>query len=477
MKPSYLQKFIAPDQTAFGVLLRHLGFVSAACYRMDHNELTLLFASETTSDSDWPAALTYEEDYTPNREQGLPIGWVRAPNVENGRKPWPKGTNLYVPDQDIFDIKIVIAVRNAPGRRCRLGEMYGPLEAVATRVRHWLNLTAERYDVANEAFSNHLQAVGTDLQELIDHELRTPLSSIAGYMALLKDFELTQRNAPELKKHLEVVHTQTQHAVAALEKLSLTMTNRLSTELTAEPTQPTDLAAIANEVVEEAKTKLPLLLQPDDTRKFRLLVRQAGHQDCTIIGAPRLLKMALWEVLKNAITHAHHGQIIVTVYRTDNRIVLDVEDDGKGVALGAEELIFLRFFQEPATMQVRRGRRGLGLGLYISRFIAEKHSGNVRYVRKEKVGLFRFMFPAAEHAATTGTAPVQLKKVRRSWIACSSSKMKFTSSVCCSFCSKMRVGEFMLSTLVRRLSLSSRKMSLIWFSSILFCQVWTVSKL
>ena len=77
---------------------------------------------------------------------------------------------------------------------------------------------------------------------------------------------------------------------------------------------------------------------------------------------------------------------------------MDVEDDGDGVAVGAEELIFQRFFQgQGASDKVagsKRLKRGLGVGLYLARCICEQHGGRLQFIRGAgRHGLFRFLFP------------------------------------------------------------------------------------
>jgi signal transduction histidine kinase len=88
------------------------------------------------------------------------------------------------------------------------------------------------------------------------------------------------------------------------------------------------------------------------------------------------------------------------VYVSNSRLVIDIADDGPGVAHGSEELVFLRFYQDPATSGMRRGKRGLGLGLFLARHLAERHMGQLTFVRQRGMSVFRFLWPMTTE--TTG---------------------------------------------------------------------------
>ena len=79
-------------------------------------------------------------------------------------------------------------------------------------------------------------------------------------------------------------------------------------------------------------------------------------------------------------------------------LVIDVQDDGTGVSPGMEELIFLRFYQDLGTQHQRRGKRGLGLGLFLARHIVVRHMGQLTFIRQRGTSLFRFVWPLPDDA-------------------------------------------------------------------------------
>ena len=101
------------------------------------------------------------------------------------------------------------------------------------------------------------------------------------------------------------------------------------------------------------------------------------------------------EVLHNAFTYAAGTTVTVSLYTGGGNIVLDISDEGAAIAPGQEELIFMRYFQGPrASGQKSSVRSGLGLGLYLARFVSIYHNAQLLFVRGVgKKGAFRFIWP------------------------------------------------------------------------------------
>jgi signal transduction histidine kinase len=412
-KLGLFRSFRAADAASFGALVRHLGFRGAACYRLASESMTQVLAAVCETDVTWPAAVTgrIEEYYTSDDGENVPLGFVRSRALTARESPWPKSTVLYFPEQDAFDDRFVIALALPPDRRARLGGLSGELEAIVARVRHWQREQDGRVALAETTFKERSSALGVDFATLVDHELRTPLASVAGYAALLGETDpVYQREA--FVDYLRVIEGEAAKALEALDKLSIALAG--ATAPGGAAAESFDAAVELGELCRLAKDKAAELVGRDAASTVTVRLVKATDHDCRLHASLPLFREAVLEVLKNAVTHARGGKVEAQIYRSSGALVIDVADDGPGPSAGAEELIFLRFYQEPSARTGRRGKRGLGLGLFLARSIVERHLGQLTFVRARGGGVFRFVWPVGEAATADGaTGEGESEELRR----------------------------------------------------------------
>jgi signal transduction histidine kinase len=142
--------------------------------------------------------------------------------------------------------------------------------------------------------------------------------------------------------------------------------------------EPVDLATL----VEEELRLRPRAKQVD----LRL------ERGVTVIGDRLRLTRLLTNLLDNAERHAESA-ITVTTRRQDGQAVLEVADDGAGIAADLRELVFRRFTRLDAARN--RDAGGTGLGLPIAREIARAHEGTLRVEESEIGARFVLRIPRA----------------------------------------------------------------------------------
>lgn len=146
--------------------------------------------------------------------------------------------------------------------------------------------------------------------------------------------------------------------------------------------QAIDLAALAREVAEVFE---PLA----DERGVRL--EAACSSATTIMGDPSRLRQLATNLLDNAIRFAApSGSVWIRVDQAVDRVVLEVADDGSGIAPGHLSHVFDRFYQvDPA-----RASGGGGLGLSICQWIVRAHGGTITVASTPGQGtVFTASFP------------------------------------------------------------------------------------
>lgn len=202
---------------------------------------------------------------------------------------------------------------------------------------------------------------------IASHELKTPLTSIHLQTQMAKrNIELGRPDAFAPARMTRLV-TMVHKSVQRLNRLVDDMLDisRISTgKLTLTP-EPFDLCELAREAVE----------------RLGLQAAESGvHLSCSICEPleGEWDRFRIDQVLTNLITNAlRYGQgspVEVTVQRAGPRAVVKVRDQGPGISPENQERIFRRF--ERATSE--NNASGLGLGLYISREIVERHGGQLR---------------------------------------------------------------------------------------------------
>ena len=377
----------AIDLDAFTQITRHYGYAEAACYRLTGKNLVLIHGTQVEGQNIWPPAALFSSDYTPKKGSGFPLGWIKPSFGPETRKLWPKGVSFYFPAQDWSSTRIIFVVKNASGKRTKVGELDGPLEALTGNICNYIDQGELRHFISEAHINEQMEKMTQDLQIMSDHEIRNPLTAVLGFGELLPG-----SSEEELEQYRDTIVVETGKALEALDKIKQALHFSPSDDEYAQSELQTVQMDQACEKVSEQVREEFAHLAPGVS--FQVSLRKPSEVTLEVSARQDMIEHAIFEVLKNAFMYSHHGQVNMTMYRSDQWIVVDIEDDGPGVSQGAEELIFLRFFQEPLDRGTRRIKRGLGTGLYMARYIVEQHGGTLKFIRGAgKHGIFRFMLP------------------------------------------------------------------------------------
>jgi two-component system, OmpR family, sensor histidine kinase BaeS len=211
---------------------------------------------------------------------------------------------------------------------------------------------------ALESTERHRQALLADLA----HELRTPLATLEAYVEGLADGVVAadQEAWTVLQAELDRLRRLTEDLTA----LSRAEEHRL--DLRPSPVDPAVLATAAIQAAEPAFAAKRVTLQ--------------AAVDCGLPQVsvdPDRLGEVLANLLDNALRHTPSGGLVeVTAVGRDDEVEVAVTDTGEGIPPELLERVFERFFRvDPARSRNSGG--GSGLGLTISRAIAEAHGGRM----------------------------------------------------------------------------------------------------
>jgi hypothetical protein len=197
----------------------------------------------------------------------------------------------------------------------------------------------------------------------LSHELRTPITSITGWVQMLQDGALT---LAQQRKALEVIDrnlvTQAQ-LIDDLLNVSRIVTGKLRVEMQSVYPAP---------LIEEAIDSLLPAVKAKAIKLTRDLDGGIGpmHID------PARFHQILWNLLTNAVKFTpKKGHIQVTLKRFSSSALLQISDSGEGIDPEFLPYVFDRFQQADASYARKHG--GLGVGLTIVKYLVELHGGTV----------------------------------------------------------------------------------------------------
>lgn len=214
----------------------------------------------------------------------------------------------------------------------------------------------------------------------VSHDLRSPLSSIQGYLetALLKEEEL-DRN--ERKRLLET----SMESARALQGLvdQLFELSKLEAAEAAPEFEPANAAELANDVV--------LTMGPDAEARHVAVTVKAPAEQPLVTADVAMVERALRNLLHNAVSHTPAGgTVTVAIENREHAVELSVSDTGHGIPAQELPYIFDRFYRVDKS----RASKGAGLGLAIAWQIARLHGTELTVESEINRGTtFRFELP------------------------------------------------------------------------------------
>ena len=128
------------------------------------------------------------------------------------------------------------------------------------------------------------------------------------------------------------------------------------------------------------------LLVSNIVEKFKILGYKIECQTCNeavLIGRPQALNRAVTNVISNACHYAKN--VKVSLQKVNNRLELDIEDDGPGIPKDKREEVFKAFYRLEESRNKQTG--GVGLGLSITKDVVRTHGGTIKLSDSQLGGL------------------------------------------------------------------------------------------
>jgi PAS domain S-box-containing protein len=212
------------------------------------------------------------------------------------------------------------------------------------------------------------------------HELKTPVAVVKGYVqALVRRWQRIPEEERRLLASIERGADRMDRIVSDLLYVSQIDLDRLH------------VARESVDLVEIARSAVAIAARRESGRSIRI----DGDRSVRTVADRDLIEQALLRLLDNAIRFSpRETEVEVTVRLDGNEAIASVRDRGVGIAKERQPDVFKRFHRVHAGVPSDEG--GLGVGLYISRAIAERHGGTIRFESAVGAGsTFHLVLPAA----------------------------------------------------------------------------------
>lgn len=206
------------------------------------------------------------------------------------------------------------------------------------------------------------------------HELKTPVFNIQGYIESLLDTEL---NDVELnRKFLDRANTSCERMVDLLKDLDQIAKIESGN-------MPLDLSRF--DVVKLAKETVDMLETEARERNVELKLRNANEKPIMVEADRKRVQQVFVNLLVNSIAYGKEGgETRVRFYDMDDNVLIEIADDGLGIASEHLPRLFERFYRVDKSRSRNEG--GSGLGLAICKHIIDSHSQSISVRSTEGVG-------------------------------------------------------------------------------------------
>jgi len=206
------------------------------------------------------------------------------------------------------------------------------------------------------------------------HELKTPVFNVQGYIETLLDTDLEDKELN--RKFLDRANSACERLIDLLKDLDQIATIESGN-------MPLELSRF--DVVQLAKDTVDMLEPQALDRQVSLKLRNSNEKPIFVEADMKRVQQVFVNLLMNSIAYGKElGETRIRFYDMDDNVLIEIADDGMGIAIEHLPRLFERFYRVDKSRSRNEG--GSGLGLAICKHIIDSHNQSISVRSTEGVG-------------------------------------------------------------------------------------------
>ena len=250
-----------------------------------------------------------------------------------------------------------------PMKNDEIGILYNNYEQMRLHLKENAEEKAQNEKKSKELVSN------------ISHDLKTPITSIKGYVEGIMD---GVADTPEkMDKYIKTIYNKANDMDRLINEL--TTYSGIDSNKIPYHFHVINIADYFEDCVEEVGLDL-------ESKNITLNYTNLAPSDTAIVADPEQLKKVINNIIGNSVKYMGHdkGEIDIRILDEGESVRIEIEDDGKGIPAKDIGNVFERFYRTDSSRNSMQG--GSGIGLSIVKKIIEDHGGYVWATSKEGEG-------------------------------------------------------------------------------------------
>ena len=325
-------------------------------------------------------------EYIGFENAGNNLGWVSLLHADDVEQ-WHKTFNKAVKNANSYEIEFRIIDHKYPGVYRWFLCRSLPIKDNEANITRWIGTCTDINDAKSiQEKLQHTEQLRADFIKMVSHELKTPVTSIKGYVQLLMMIikeEGPERFPEQVSNSLKRIDYQVSRLTRLITEildLSRIETGRLELK-----NEILSLTGLVKEAIEDIG-----LTQP------KHIIKLHPYFDCNIFGDKSRIEQVVINLITNAIKYSVNSNKIDVCIREaeNNKVAVSIKDYGIGIDKTEHTKIFDRFYRVEG--KVEQTFAGFGIGLFIANEIIERHNGFIGVQSQKGEGSeFTFTLPVA----------------------------------------------------------------------------------